>query len=243
MDITLTLPEKIDHSLKVGDSIDFGDKFYSSAVQETVTVNVADKLGVKSETIFRYLTKIIGENVSKGELLASKKGMLTTKKIHAPVSGVIREISHASGSILLSKTEASLAKNGATVRAQFRGKIKETKQNLLVVSVENAKRIELKTVTADGYGQVFYFTDESFYFTSHEREINEKVIVISELKSHIAVKCEALGAQSFLYLATKMQQDIPSAAFATVADYDTIIHLKRNNVIFSKHDKIALFYD
>ncbi|HLL61188.1 MAG TPA: hypothetical protein VK338_05705, partial [Candidatus Nitrosocosmicus sp.] len=101
MNITLTLPKDAELHIKNGDQIDFGDKFFSVYSSELVTINVAEKLHIKPETIFHYLNKIIGEEIKKDEIIALKKNGLMTHKIVSDYNGRLKEIDHHTGAIIL----------------------------------------------------------------------------------------------------------------------------------------------
>jgi len=238
MVITLSLPKDVEIKVKKGDVINFSDPLYQVRANKEIKINVAEKLEIKPEEIFRYITKVIGEEVKKGELLAKKKGLLGAKKIYSDCDGVIKEINHKTGEILL----MTALNKQKLVRANFKGVVEGIGKNQLKIGLEGGTEFSLKEVNQDGGGEVFYFKDESFFFRVTEEEIRNKIIIIEELKKHIEAKCEALGCAGFLFLKGELPQDLPAGKIKNVGDYQKICELKKKYVIFSKEDKKAIVY-
>lgn len=238
MIITLTLPKNAHLKVKKGEMIDFGDPLYAVASRQEIKINIAERLAVKPEDIFRHVVKVIGERVKKGELIAKKKKLLKTDKIYSDYDGVIKEINHQTGEILLTTD-----KDGQDIiPSYFEGLVEQIGRNQLKIEVENGKEFELKEINADGGGEIFYFKEEALFFSITEEQIRNKIIVLEKLKSHIEAKGEALGCSGFVLLIGKLPSSLPAAKIKKIDDYQRIIQLNRKYVIYSKNDKKVAVY-
>ncbi len=239
MIITLTLPKNAHLKAKKGEIINFGDPLYEIETCQEIIINIVDKLGIKPENIFRYVVKIIGEQVKKGELLAKKKELIRTKKIYSDYNGLIREINHQTGEVLL----AVDINDQKIIRSNFKGVIDDIRKNQLKIKIENGKEFELKDINQNGGGEVFYFKEESFFFSISEEQIENKIIVVENLKAHIEAKCEALDCSGFLFLGGNLPTNLPAAKIKNIDDYQQIVKLEKKYTFFSKEDKMGIVYD
>ncbi len=243
MVVTIKIPSSAQILVKNDQRVDFGDELFELQKKSDMRIAIASKLKIAPEHIFKYLNRVIGEDVRAGELLASKKGVLTTKKVYSPREGIIKEISHLTGEIILSVSQDSNQVDQEVKKAFFKGKIVDRQGDTFKVEINNGETFPLKTVSEDGGGKAFYFANESFYFTTDEDQLKDKIIVIDELKSHIEVKCETLGSAGFLFLKGKASENLPSASFSKIQDYDTMISLNKKYILFSKDDAVLVVYD
>lgn len=94
MHLKIKLPETGECLIKVGDSVDFSTPFVLVNKAVEVQIPIAQKLGIKPDKIFRHLKKFVGEKLAKGDVIAAKKSLFSTQKIHAPSEGLIKEIDH-----------------------------------------------------------------------------------------------------------------------------------------------------
>ncbi len=236
---TLILPINAHLKVKKGDTVNFGDPLYEIESRKEVKINIADKLGIKPENIFRYVVKIIGEEVKKGELIAKKKELIRTKKIYSEHDGLIKEVNHQTGEILL----VIDLNDKKIINSSFRGLINDVGKNQLKFKIENGKEFELKEINQDGGGEVFYFKKESLFFSVNEDQVKNKIVVIENLKSHIAAKCEALDCVGFLFLKGDLPTNLPGARVKNIEDYQEIIKLEKKYAFFSKENKTGIMYD
>jgi len=266
MIITLALPKNAHFKIRKGVTINFGDPLYEVETRQETRINIAEKLRVKPEDIFRHVVKVIGEKVKKGELIAKKKNILKTDKIYSDADGLIKEINHQTGEIVL-VADLAVCGDKKIITANFKGIIEDIKKKLTLnqsaesaddlglprtdlrsgswvkIKIENGIEFELKDINSDGGGEVFYFKEESFFFRITEDQIKNKIIVLPNLKSHMEAKCEALGCSGFVLLTGKLPTNLPSAKIKNINDYQRIIQLNCRYVIYSKKDKTGIVYD
>ncbi len=88
--------------VRVGQELQPQDIIGNSEISSGFTVvEVAKKLGVSPSEIQRYLQRSVGSKIFKGELLASKKGLLGNKVITSPTDGLIESLDPQKGELKL----------------------------------------------------------------------------------------------------------------------------------------------
>src|SRR3989338_9703178 len=81
--------EKLEVS--AGEVLDESERFF------TTTINLAQELKVNPKQVSKYLVKLIGDQISQGQVLAVKKGLLEKQTIRAKVSGIIKSLDNDTG--------------------------------------------------------------------------------------------------------------------------------------------------
>ena len=97
MQFSVKIPEGSELLIKSGQNVDFETPFIKTNQAAQLKISLAKKLSIPQDKIFRHLQKFVGEPIVKGDVLATKKNFLSTKKVTAPVDGVIKEIDHVEG--------------------------------------------------------------------------------------------------------------------------------------------------
>ena len=105
MTIELKIPFSVHLLVKEDQLVDFKTPFFEFKTKKDINISVAKKLSIKPDKIFRYLKKLVGETIEKGEIIAEKKTFLSSKKIVSSHSGLIKEINHDLGEITLEINE------------------------------------------------------------------------------------------------------------------------------------------
>src|SRR5438067_2085971 len=91
--------------VKEGQKVDFKTPLLETPVSTTISINIASHLGIAPSQIFLSIKKVVGENIQKGELLAQKKTLLSKKTFTSPYEGVLKEINHEDGTIVIEISE------------------------------------------------------------------------------------------------------------------------------------------
>src|SRR3989338_5472304 len=205
--------------LKEGQMVDFNSPFLQKKVEEEVDISVAKNLDVPPQKIFKYLKKFVGESIEKNEVIAVNKGLFKTKKIVSKYSGLIKEINHTNGSIVIvSKTEIE-----NTVNSFFKGKVEKIKKNEIFVDVDRGEQFPAKNVSQNFGGKIFYLENDSDFLSDN---IIGNVIVCENITSYLKSKAEALGCQGFLSTTKLEETGIPFAQFKNIVDFKKIIKSK-----------------
>ena len=240
----ITVPKNAEVVAKIGDNIDFDEPLFRLFETKETVVSVSDFLRIPGDKIYPYLKKLIGDEVVKGEVIAEKKALTGSKKIDSPVNGKISRIDHNSGEVFIAVEAEINSVNEQQIDSFFKGKITsyDEKDSSLTIELHNTINMNLKQCSSDGGGKVFYFLDESVYFTASQDDINDKVVVIESLKTHIKAKCEALGAKGFICIKSG-EENFIGATIASFPDFEKVTKERKNYILYSCHDKKASFYD
>lgn len=206
--------------LKESQQVDFNNPFLEKKVEEEINISVAKSLNIPPQKIFQYLKKFVGESIEKNEIIAVSKGIFKTKKIVSKYSGLIKEINHSDGSIvILNKTKIE-----NTINSFFKGKVDKIKKNEISVEVGKGEQFPAKNVSHSFGGKIFYSDNNSDFLSEN---VFNSVIVCENITSYLKAKAEALGCRGFLSLSKLTEESgIPSVQFKNINDYKKIIKLK-----------------
>lgn len=193
MTIKIKIPEEEGNLLlKIGDKINFGQPFFEKKINEKIIINVAEKLKIKPKNIFNFLKKFVGDSVKKDELLAFKKDFFSIKKILSPVDGLIKEINHEEGTIIIEikKDRKKL------IYADFEGEVETIKNNFLELKVKKIISDTIKKTAYSQGGKCLYLVDDLKQITNLTiNEIENKIIILNEINDVLLSKLETLGAK------------------------------------------------
>jgi len=218
----ITIPISVsDHCLlKEGQEVDFETPFLQKKVEEEINISIAKNLSIPPQKIFHYLKKFVGESIEKNETIAINKGVFSTKKIISKYSGLIKEINHSDGSIIIiSKTKAE-----NTVHSYFKGKVNKIKKNELSIEVNKGEEFPAKNIVQNFGGKTFYSEEKTDF---NLENVSNSVVVCENITSYYKTKAEALGCHGFLSLSKLNEESgIPCAQFKNLNDYKKIIKIK-----------------
>lgn len=238
MVITIPLLENTHCLLKEGQKVDFETAYLDRHNELQVNIPLSKKLGIDPDKIFRYLKKLVGEKIKKGEVLAVKKGLFGDSKVLSEYDGVIQEIDHHKGELLVT-TETDQKK---TENCYFKGKVKEVNDREIKIEVGHGADFPIKSASDSFGGETFYFEDGFFDLSSSE--ISGKILItesISELKQ---IKAEALGIGGIVSL--NKTQENPQVNFALIKNIEDLEKIKKINypycLVDKKNSKI-IFYE
>src|SRR5690348_13796047 len=104
MTIAFTVPLESDILIKKGQEVDFDTPFVKAAETQTIEIDLAKKLSTAPKNIFQHLKKFVGEAINKGDLIAQSSSLLSSKSYYSEQQGVIKEIDHNRGVIIIETT-------------------------------------------------------------------------------------------------------------------------------------------
>jgi len=101
--IRIALPSDSKVLIEEGEQISENSPLYKSNDEKILyEIPLAKLLKIKPERIVRFLRRKIGESVAKGDILAEKKGWLSSLSIRSPFDAEIKELDVKKGLLLLS---------------------------------------------------------------------------------------------------------------------------------------------
>ncbi len=239
MVFSIHVPDGIKLLIKSGQNVNFDTPLYETATQEDFDIQVARKLGVPPNTIFRYLKKFVGEDIKKGEILAVKKTFFTTKKIQSDSDGMIKEINHTFGSLRI--TASSTVKN--RIKAYFKGEITEIKNGAIHVKIKEGQSYPLKKASESFGGETVYVAKTNENMLSEET-CETKVAVAESLSSYTLSKLEALGTKGIISLQNlEITTTLPIAQIKMIDDMNEILKQKFSCCTVDHKSSTITFYN
>lgn len=175
-------------AIKVGDKVDFDTPLYGNKEKSEERIEVAELLAIHPKKIFHHLKKNVGDTVTTGDLLAEKKSFFSDKKITSHIEGVITEVDHIEGVVLI-----ETQKETNSEYCWFAGHVVATSKKLIQVKIGKHMTLDAKYVEKDFGGGIWLLSDQT--------QTSLYPIGIAERASEYEVaKLEALGGRGLITL-------------------------------------------
>ncbi|MBI4225484.1 hypothetical protein HY612_00015 [Candidatus Roizmanbacteria bacterium] len=237
MIITLFIPDDAKCLLKPGQDVDFNASFYEEKSRSEVNIAVSKKLHIPSDKIFKYLKKFVGDQINKGEVLAEKKSLIKSYFIISEYTGIIKEINHHDGNVIISTSKPQDNQVGAF----FKGEVLEILKNQLKIKVGETKEFNLKQASENFGGRTFYLDDASKPISAPQA--SNKIMVIESITTYLKTKAEALGIKGFITLKSPPQDsDVPKAQIKNIEDFKKILQINLPYCLIDKQYSKIYFY-
>lgn len=238
MTITFQVSSSNQLLLKAGQEVDFKTPLTKQVYTTDVKVNIAQKLQIPPQNIFIHLTKVVGDEVSKDEVLAKKRTLLSEKNYMSEHTGIIKEINHEEGFLLIS----TKVKKEKVNYAYFKGEVEEVKKNEVTLKVEKAKVFPAKNISEDFGGGVL-FSEKPTLERLTEEDVASKVLFTDTIKSYNRVKFEVMGILGFVTVGELViESGIPHASLKSPADLNEIKELGYPYCLVSKKNGLIYLY-
>lgn len=221
MIITLALPEKAKPCIKAGQSLEIGAPLYEESAQKEIKIQIAQKLHIAPHTIFKHLKKFVGDEINKNELLAEKKSLFSTSSCRSEFAGVIKEINHTEGVVLLAiRTEDEIQ-----YLSPLQGAVEEMTKKEIKIKINKAKEYDTKEIAGRAGGRSVYVQSEHDIIS--EDTVNGAIIIADKLTSYNQMKLEALGTTGFV-LSRHLSEtsSVSHAVVKTILDFESILKNK-----------------
>ena len=193
--ITIKLESDWTVNTHIGDVLTFDTKIAEVAHTPSISENIpiAEILRFKPSKIFKHLKKNIGDKIYKGDILATKDGIFSTKKYIADSDGMLTGINHHIGEITLEKS--TYDSNISSICALVDGSVASIDQKSLEIKVGKTIVINIKQPLNVRFGGKVVITDNSQAILLSLPQVEDNIIVAQELSEYILSKLEALGAR------------------------------------------------
>ncbi|MFO0703835.1 MAG: hypothetical protein U0525_03880 [Patescibacteria group bacterium] len=194
-----TISIKIDPSWKllvgVGDEVTMDTAIATTGEEEKPTSHViplAKTLNFSPDKIFKFLKKNIGQQIHRGEVVAEKDGMFSSKKFVSEFSGSIVSVNHHNGEITI---EEKSSKNGlVTIKSMVVGKVSKTDDNELIIKTGNSMKIKVSGSFQKRIGGNVIVSDNTKAILLTLPEVKGAVIFVPNASDYVVSKLNALGA-------------------------------------------------
>lgn len=237
MNLIVTIPDNLKCLLKPGQIVDFDTPFLENNLLSEVTIQVAKKLHIPPDKIFNYLKKFVGDPIEKNEVIADKKGLIINYSVISDSKGIIKEINHQTGEIIIS----TYGKESSQINAYFKGEVVEVEKKQLKLKAQDIHEFSLKQTTSDFGGETLYLKDSSIPIFATQ-SLN-KIMVSETITSYLLVKAEALGINGFVSLKNPPQDSSKvKAQIKNIDDFKKIFHLNLPYCLINKQYSKIYFY-
>ena len=192
MKIQVKIPDKAKILVNNGDKVNFKTPLYSKSKKRKIRVPLSSSMGFKPDKIFRVIKKVIGDELKKGDILAEHKDFFSTKRYLSEVNGIIREIDHINGFVVIEENS-----DGSSIcNCHFTGTIDGVYDGYLELDVEDARKVKVNSVVSDLGGIIFYHLTSDGKLT--EDEVNGACIFVNDMDPIETTKLETLGAKAII---------------------------------------------
>ena len=224
--------------VKVDQRVDFQTPLFKKKLEEEVVVPLASKIKIAPKNIYLHLKKVIGDPVQKGELIAMKKSFFTEVEYHSEYDGVIKEIDHQEGYILIGTTSGTVH----TISSYFKGTVEAVNDHEIKVRLGPGHEYPLSQASSNFGGEAIFF-EESQINSINEKTVGLKVVITKKLASYEESKLEALGIDGFVTIdELEGTPSLPYARLQNAEDLEKISKLKLPYCIIDKAKSIIYFY-
>lgn len=238
MHLVFTVDTDNDLMIKKGQKVNFNDPLTKKRSSKEVKIPLSNILKIPSGAIFKSLKRFVGDQVKKGELIAEFKGMLSTKRYHSEFEGIIKEINHDEGAIIIE----TLSEESDTKHVFFKGDIININAKEVTLEVVNFKEYPVEKVTDDFGGEIFS-VDKDMLSNISEDLVNGKIIITEKITPYEQVKIETLGGKGFIVLISEYQENSrPVAILKQAQDLEKIKKTEFTYCIVSKKNNKIYFY-
>lgn len=239
MKIPVIIPAETELLVQKGQEVNFGTPFVRRNAVEIIKIPLASALGFSPDKIFIFLHKFVGDKVQRGELLAEKKAMMSSRQYLSEYDGTIKEINHYDGTVTLETPKEDTFEQNCF----FKGTIEEIEGNVLLLKISHGKQYPLMEAAPFFGGEVVLY-DSALGSQITEDEVNDHVIVADKLTSYDQTKLEALGAQGFVLLQNNDDPaSVPTAMLKTVPEFEEIKKQGFSACMIGPDHTTIYFYD
>ncbi len=236
MIVNIEIPEDSRCLLKLGQKVALGAPYLENKINLDKTISISKELNIKPKKIFQFLKKFVGDKVKKDEVLAIKKNFFGEKKFLSPFDGIIKEIDHEGGDIVLTINE----KNKKTYPAYFKGEVVDLKKDFFSLDIGRGEEFPIKKIKNNFGGEVFLWEEKKIHQLTEEN-INGKIIVANSISELIIAKIEALGAAGVV-TNDKIKTEILSAQLKNQFDLEKLRTKNYSYCLVDKNLSKIYFY-
>ena len=230
IDITLDSEKKV--AIKVGEKVDFNTPLYTSREKSEERIEVAGLLSIHPKRIFHHLKKNVGDRVILGDVLAEKKSLFTDKKITSHIEGVITEIDHIEGIILIETQKESQPE-----RCWFAGYVEEISKKQIRIKIGKNHVVEAKYVERDFGGMAWFFSERA------DATPEYPIGIVERATEYSVAKLEALGGRGLIttykFEGTTL---LPKAEFKLKDSYKEAVSRQFFYCFAQAHHSTIIFY-
>ncbi len=230
LDIAVDPEKKL--AIKVGDEVNLSTPLYKGKEKSEERICVAELLAIHPKKIFNHLKKNVGDRVKEGDLLAERKSFFSDKKISSHIEGIITEVDHIEGVVLI-ETE----KKSTFETCWFAGHVEEISKKNVHIKIGKHTQYEAKYVEKDFGGAIWLFANYST--TAPEFPVG----IAERANEYEVAKLEALGGGG-LITSYKFESatQLPKAEFKLKSSYEELQSKQFSYCFAQAHHSTIIVY-
>lgn len=225
--------------VKPGDTVDFDTPLTKKTFSRQDVVALSDHLRIAPNQIFMHLQKVVGEPVKKHETLAEKKTMFGMRKFVSEYEGIIKEINHQEGTVIIE----TYSESAEITYSHFKGTIADIENNMVTLRVGKFQSYPLKEATIDFGGKTMIVEDNIPLSNLNYDDVAGKVIIAKAISPVEAVRLEVLDESGTITL-HEIDEKMPhnAARIKNVSDWEEIAKSKLPYcIVDTRHTTMYLY--
>ena len=162
------------------------------AVEEVI--HISQILKISPQKITKALRKHLGDSISKGDIVAVKKGALGlgTKKIISDFSGTIIKINEGTGDVLIHTSSGD--KNLITIISPVDGTVDFCNNEKIVIKTDREAMLAKRAEGGEARGELFVIDGDDIDFAKIDFGVSKKIVLGKKFEKGSIFKAFGLGA-------------------------------------------------
>lgn len=221
----INIPVTIDLEISVikGQKVKIGEKLAKrKSKSRKEKIPLSKILSVKPGQILSFLTKKIGTNVKKGDILAKKSSIFKTLRIISPMSGLLDSIDLKDGSLFL----VTQGNEESFEFSPVNGVIEAVSEDDITISFDG-KIIEGVNGKGDQVAGSTLFFEKTLDMFNFAAEVIDKIVIASKVTDGARAKLSALGAKAIV--SKEFYNDFSAVIQLDERQYRELLLNNRNN--------------
>jgi len=216
----------------VGEKVDFNTPLYKNKEKSEERIEVAALLSIHPKKIFHHLKKNVGDSITMGDLLAEKKSFFSDKKVASHIEGIITEIDHIEGVVLI-----ETQKETRPEYCWFAGHVVDVSKKQVQIKIGKHSAIEAKYVEKDFGGMIWLLAEQAHDSPSYPVGIAERTT------EYEVAKLEALGGRGLITTYKyEGETSLPKAEFKLKDSYKEVISKQFSYCFAQAHHSTIILY-
>jgi len=200
--IDVKLPEKSSILVTIGDKVTCDTPIAEASFQSpALVIDLAKMLKVSPSKINKYIIVDTDQKLHKGEVMARKKGIISTTVALSPSDGFIEDIDTGEGLIVYKEDKHDEKK----IYAPVAGIVKDIKPRHIGIECDGMEYFGEKSHGGQKVGILTLIKGEQVGVLDVDQEISRSIILAEEVTAAAIAKIDVLGGKGII--ATKIPDD------------------------------------
>jgi hypothetical protein len=237
MIIKIPLSDTFKILIKENEIVDFDTPLIKKSDKKDLKIHLAQELEINPSKIFISMKKGVGEKINRGDVLAVKKSVFSEKKYSCDFEGIIKEINHEDGSVIITSSN----KETKPKNSFFKGLIKKIDDNQIELEVKSFAKYDIRETNDDFGGEIYRINKK--LVSELKEEVDDKILVTKKIEPYNQVRLEVLGMKGYITLEDLDHPvDIFHASLKKEEDLNSIIKSDYPYCTVIKEDRVIYLY-